>query len=64
LREARGLDNGFVWRAIFGQELVAEALEAVKKVDGAAVERLGLGLETQKGGDGFGLAIDAVESRR
>ena len=53
---------GSFWRAIFGLELVAEALEAVEMVDGAAVETLGLGLETQKGGDDFGLTIDAAEA--
>ena len=60
LREAKGFGNGFVWRAIFGREL--EVLEAVKIVDGAAVQALGLGVETQKGGDEFGLAIDAIEA--
>ena len=45
LREGEGLGNGFVWRAILGWELAAEALEAVEIVDGAAVRgaRLGLG---------------------
>ena len=57
-----GFDDGFVWHVIFGRELVAEALEAVKIVDGAAVETLGLGLEAEKDGNDFGLAIDLVEA--
>ena len=60
--EARGFDNGFVWRFIFGREMAAEAVEAVKIVDGAAVETLGLGLEAEKGGNDLGLAIDLVEA--
>ena len=63
LRGAGGFDVGFVFVVeLFGVELAAELQEAMEIFDGAAVEPLGLSLETKEGGHDIGHAVVAIES--
>jgi hypothetical protein len=53
----------FVWLVIFlGRELIAQFQQAVEVFDGAAMEALGLGLESQERGGDVGFLGEAVEA--